>query len=445
MGKTILVAGAGHGGLAVAADLARKGYDVTLLEQKAEQDLGYDWTDIFAPDALIAAGVPYPSRSLYTYKENMTFFPPALSPALTQHVPPQEQEIKMERRDIYAHLIAHARRCGVQLRFETPVLGPVMLGSRVCGLQTAQEKLYADLVIDACGMYSPVRMQLPDCCGVEKTLSDNETAYVYRAFYERTGDFTPEHPYEVYMKFRGEREIAWVATEETYADVLIVRFEPFGEDIVDAVTAKLRETNPHIGDKVVRGGQFATIPVRQPLSMLVADGYAALGDSAFMTVPLIGSGMANALKASHILSHTVTADKACAFTAETLWRYQVEFYKLLGAGFAGLACFKNAVLTLEPGEIDFLFQRGILTEDEITITANTTNLQSMMKMSVREMVRRAKTLCTDKILLTKVLRIASQFASVTALCAMMPRTYAPQTVRKWVNSYDTFFSKNRKG
>ena len=38
MGKTILVAGAGHGGLAAAADLARKGYDVTLLEQKAEQE-----------------------------------------------------------------------------------------------------------------------------------------------------------------------------------------------------------------------------------------------------------------------------------------------------------------------------------------------------------------------------------------------------------------------
>ena len=87
MGKTILVAGAGHGGLAAAADLARKGYDVTLLEKKAENALGYDWTDIFAPDALIAAGVPYPSRSLYSYKDNMTFFPPAQSVALTQRVP----------------------------------------------------------------------------------------------------------------------------------------------------------------------------------------------------------------------------------------------------------------------------------------------------------------------------------------------------------------------
>ncbi len=444
MGKTILVAGAGHGGLAAAADLARKGFDVTLLEQKAEDALGYDWTDIFAPGALIAAGVPYPSKSLYTYKENMTFFPPAQSVMLTQRVPQDELEIKMERRDIYAHLIAHAKRCGVKFRFETAVTAPLLLGSRVCGVYAGEEKIYADLVIDACGMDSPLRTALPDVCGVEKEIGENNVAYVYRAFYARTGDFEPAHNYEVYILHQGRKEVAWVATEPDYADVLIVRFEPFGADEVAAVLDDLRKTNPHIGTTVARGGQFAKIPVRQPLSMLVADGYAAIGDSAFMTVPLIGSGIANALKASHILSETVVADKDCAFTAESLWKYQTGYYKLLGAGYAAMACLKNACLTMEPAEVDFLFERGILTEKEITITANTTNLQSMLKLSVKEFVERAKKVCTDKILLTKILRIASQIASATALCAMLPKAWSPQNVRKWVASYNAFFSRKQK-
>ena len=444
MGKTILVAGAGHGGLAAAADLARKGFDVTLLEQKAENALGYDWTDIFAPDALIAAGVPYPSRSLYTYKDNMTFFPPAQSVALTQRVPQSELEIKMERRDIYAHLIAHAKRCGVKFRFETAVTAPLLLGSRVCGVYAGEEKLYADLVIDACGVDSPLRTALPDVCGVEQEIGENNVAYVYRAFYARTGDFTPAHNYEVYLLHRGRKEVAWVATEEDFADVLIVRFAPFGTDEVNAVLDDLRGTNPHIGDTVVRGGQFAKIPVRQPLPVLVADGYAALGDSAFMTVPLIGSGIANALKASHILSEAVVADKDCAYTAETLWRYQVGYYKLLGAGFAAMTCLKNACLTMEPAEVDFLFERGILTEQDVTITANTTNLQSMIKLTTKSLVERAKKLCTDKILLTKILRIASQIASATALCAMMPKTWSPQSVRKWANSYSAFYLRQQK-
>ena len=444
MGKTILVAGAGHGGLAAAADLARKGFDVTLLEQKAKDALGYDWTDIFAPGALIAAGVPYPSRSLYSYKENMTFFPPAQSVALTQRVPQNELEIKMERRDIYAHLIAHAKRCGVKFRFETEVTAPLLLGSRVCGVIAGEEKIYADLVIDACGMDSPLRTALPNICGVEKEIGENNVAYVYRAFYARTGDFAPEHNYEVYLLHQGRKEVAWVATEEDFADVLIVRFEPFAKDEADAVVDDLRKKNPHIGNKIVRGGQFAKIPVRQPLSVLVADGYAAVGDSAFMTVPLIGSGIANALKASHILSETVVADKDLAFTAETLWKYQVGYYKLLGTGFAAMTCLKNACLTMEPAEVDFLFERGILTEKDVTITANTTNLQSMLKLSTKELVERAKKLCTDKILLTKILRIASQIASATALCAMLPKTWSPQSVRKWTASYNAFYARQQK-
>ncbi len=445
MGKTILVAGAGHGGLAAAADLARKGFDVTVVEQKKEADLGYDWTDIFAPKSLIDAGVPYPSRSLYSYKENMTFFSPDQSVALTQQIPENELEIKMERKDIYAHLIAHAKRCGVQFRFETAVTAPLFLGSRVCGVYAGEEKIYADLVIDACGADSPLRTALPAICGIENSYAEGEMAYVYRAFFERTGDWTPEHNYEVYVLHHGRQEIAWVATEQEYADVLIVHTQPLTEQDVQTALADLRKTNPHIGEKILRGGQFAKIPVRQPLAVMVADGYAALGDSAYMTVPLFGSGIANALKASHILSETVVADKACAFTAETLWPYQTGYFKLLGAGFASLSCAKTAMLHMEPAEVDFLFARGIVTAKEISFSADFTSLQSMIKLSMRETVDRAKKLSTDKILLTKIVRIASQVAAASALCAMLPKTYSSSAVRKWAASYNAFFAKQRKG
>ena len=49
MGKKIIVAGLGHGGIAAAAMLAKRGFDVTGYEKKSEGTLGYDWTDIFAP------------------------------------------------------------------------------------------------------------------------------------------------------------------------------------------------------------------------------------------------------------------------------------------------------------------------------------------------------------------------------------------------------------
>ena len=76
MGKTIIIAGAGHGGLAAGALLAEKGFDVTVYEKKKETELGYDWTDIFAPGALAIAGIPMPEKDKFSYKENMTFYSP---------------------------------------------------------------------------------------------------------------------------------------------------------------------------------------------------------------------------------------------------------------------------------------------------------------------------------------------------------------------------------
>ena len=97
MGKKIIVAGLGHGGIAAAAILARAGFDVTVYEQKKDGTLGYDWTDIFAPDALGIAGIPMPPKDKFEYKEDMTFFGPSMNKGLRQHVPEDKLEIKMER------------------------------------------------------------------------------------------------------------------------------------------------------------------------------------------------------------------------------------------------------------------------------------------------------------------------------------------------------------
>jgi 2-polyprenyl-6-methoxyphenol hydroxylase-like FAD-dependent oxidoreductase len=96
MGKKIIVAGLGHGGIAAAAMLAKRGFDVTVYEKKSEGTLGYDWTDIFAPAALGIAEMPMPDEDKFEYKENMTFFAPTSKRSLTQHVPYDELEIKMD-------------------------------------------------------------------------------------------------------------------------------------------------------------------------------------------------------------------------------------------------------------------------------------------------------------------------------------------------------------
>ena len=136
MGNRIIVAGLGHGGIAAAASLARAGFDVTVYEKRKEGTLGYDWTDIFAPGALKTAGIDMPPEDKFEYKEDMTFFAPTSKKPLQQHIPKDQLEIKMERRDIYEHLINHALNCGVNIVYECEVLAPILLGNRVAGIRT---------------------------------------------------------------------------------------------------------------------------------------------------------------------------------------------------------------------------------------------------------------------------------------------------------------------
>ena len=438
MGRNIIVAGLGHGGIAAAALLAKAGYNVTVYEKKKEGTLGYDWTDIFAPDALKAAEIGMPDDDKYEYKEDMTFFGPTSQKSLRQHVPEDQREIKMERRDIYEHLIENALKYGVKIVYNCEVEGPIVLGNRVVGIRTEKGDVYGDLIIDACGMNSPVRRNLPESFGIEKDVARNERITIYRAFFNVAQDVEVEAKFKVMLFKGGELGINWVASEEKYTDLLMGRFEDFDLEHAEEFAEYLREENPRLGKEILRGGQFVEIPVRQPLSVMVADGYAAIGDSAFMTVPVIGSGIANTIKASKVLADTVIKDKTNSFSAETLWNYQVNYFKILGASLAPLACAKLLLLKLNPEDVDYLFEKEILTDDLITMGADFTGIGNL-KVDPKDMINKAKQVCSDTELLKKIIACGVSMGKVAAVCSMMPKKWNPRRVQNWAKVYEFSF------
>lgn len=439
MHKKIIVAGMGHGGLAAAAILAKKGFDVTVYEQKSAGTLGYDWTDIFDPKAFAVAGLSMPDKALYTYKEDMTFFNPSMTVGLRQHVPPAQREIKMERRDLYAHLIHCAETSGAKLVYDCTVRGPLMVGSRVVGIATEQGDFYGDLVIDACGMDSPVRKNLPVCVPIEKEVARLDRISIYRAFFDRAGSGEVHDPFKVILFADGICGISWIATEEKYTDLLIGRFADFDMAEVDRFADYLRQTNPQLGHTVLRGGQFVQIPVRQPLSVMVWNGYAAIGDSAFMTVPLIGSGIANALRAARLLADTVVADGYGRFDCETLWPYEVRYFRALGRGLAPLAAAKRLLLKMTPQDIDYFFTSGTLNEDNITMTADFHSLFDLIRFDPADLLHKGKTIVQNKPAMQKLLSGVPKIAGAMALSAAIPTHWEERAVRRWAARYAACF------
>jgi len=444
MGRKIIVAGAGHGGIGCGALLAKKGYDVTVYEKNSREKIGYDWTDIFDKKGFFAIGMDMPDESLWRLKHDMTFFGPGMSTRLRQDTPVDELEIQMERRAIYDCLISYAEECGVKFEFETKVESPIMLGNRVVGIKTDKGDLFADLVIDACGMNSPLRMQMPEYLGIQHEAQAYERFYVWRAFFEKGEyDGVIEDKFKLFLLPKGELGISWVDDEEDYTDVLIGRFEPLTEERVDELLEGMRKDYPTIGKKILRGGEFAQIPVRQPLAVLVADGYAAIGDSAFMTVPIIGSGIANSLKAAKILADVIEGDETESYSAAVLWRYQKEFFSKIGNGLAPLAPVKLLLTRLEPIELDYIFEKGILNADDMTISADSTSLVSMVKdmLDPEPLKAKIKGLAASPVVLKKIIRMIKDIAAVTVVTTVMPMKYDVKKVHKWAEAYNKCFKR----
>ena len=438
MGKKIIVAGGGHGGVAVASILARNGFDVTVYEKNSRENMGYDWTDIFDPKSLSKAGIPMPDKALFEYKENMTFYSPDEKTPIRQQVPENKLEIKMERKDIYSLLIDAAEKNGVDFVYNCNIKNVITDDYRVVGINTSKGEFYGDLIIDACGCESPVRTSLPDEFGIENHLDKNEKFYVYRAFYNKATDKPVKDKYKVCLLPEGKLGIGWVATEENYTDLLIGRFESFDTEEAERTAEYFRSRNESLGTELVRGGQFVEIPVRQPISVMVANGYAAIGDSAFMTVPIIGSGIANSFRAAPILAKAIMDDRTETYTAEALWQYQYKFYKKLGSGLAPLTAVKLLLTKITPAQLDYIFENDILTWKEMTITADSTSVTDFVHPSL-DMPKRAVAILKDKDLLKKMLKVGADIGRIMALCAILPQEYDILKVLKWAEKYDAIF------
>ncbi|MBQ1243205.1 MAG: NAD(P)-binding protein, partial [Clostridia bacterium] len=113
MGKKIIVAGGGHGGITAGMLLSKNGFDVTVYEKNSRDNMGHDWTDIFDKKGFTAIGLPVPPQEMYKLKHDMTFYGPQMNTALVQHTPEDQLEIQMERRDIYSYIINAAEEAGV--------------------------------------------------------------------------------------------------------------------------------------------------------------------------------------------------------------------------------------------------------------------------------------------------------------------------------------------
>jgi len=444
--STFLVAGAGHGGLTAALWLARASHNVTVLERSPEAGLGYDWTDVIEPGIFTMNGFTQPDAAVFTRACWNTIIGPSKRAPIR---PPWKfcREMHIDRKLLLQLLIKDCKAAGVAFEFGVNITGPLMDGKRVTGLKTEQGEYRADMVIDAAGAFSPVRSNMPEETLVDQKLLPRQVYYAWRGIYERRSGPDPEDLNKTYLLHMGRKSMAWCITEDAYMDVLtgLVGREQTPEELEEALT-DLRADNPLLSDKLLRGGRVETIPVRRPFAVFVADGYAAVGDSAAMADPFGGSGLNIAMNAGKLLAETILQDKSGLYTVEHLWNYQHAFFtwsppsvvpESTGAKTAVQKCdteaMKTALLSMPPAHIDLLFTRGIINFEMAFLGKPLSNADAL-KIFARNLHHMP--------LLVRLVRMVLAQERIKKVAAAIPEAYDRAAIMAWKEKYNAF---DRKG
>lgn len=435
MRKNIIVIGASPSGIAVAALLAKAGMEVTVYEERKRAELPGGKLDVLPLNALKIAGIKPPPPETYHLLHAVTMYSPDQQTTLTQPVPEEQMRIYIAREKLTYHLITHAEKAGVNFIFECSVLAPIMLGNRVAGIQTNKGEVYANLVIDSCGIYSPVRRQLPDMCQIEQKLRPHEKLPIYQFFCERIPDSSTEHVLQIFLKPTEITPIAWAYNEKDSVRFSLGCYGRLQPEQFPQLLSAIQQKCPWVGPMQQKPVTSSVISARHPLSIMVCDGYAAIGNSAFMTMPLLGNEISNCLKAARILSNAILADKDCAYSAHSLWSYQVMYFKKIGGVLAQNYCLKDLLLELSMEELDMIFSSGIITAEDLALASQINVLSPFLRYSSGEPRSRLESTCQDRTLLRKLLSTSLQMGRVSGNTSLLPKQWSPDTVSTWAKRY----------
>lgn len=151
--------------------------------------------------------------------------------------------------------------------------------------------------------------------------------------------------------------------------------------------------NPRLADGVEdreNADSSWQVPVRRQNDCLVANGYAVVGDAAWMARPIDAGGIGPLMYASVLLGKTVAEAVESNDPSEGfLWKYNIDFINLYGFKMAGFEVLRRFLQTLDNRKINF-GMKNFLSYDDVEKIAERENPEFSLASSLAKLPKAFK-------------------------------------------------------
>lgn len=434
----VVVVGAGTAGANAAAQLARRGRSVVLLERRAVDDGGAQWCNGVLDRQFVRAGLEPPSGAERVDEHGDVHLRTAADEAAV--VVRASPVVGVDMARLGARLRADAAAAGVEVVDRAGDLEVAEVDGRIRAVSIersgGRRRFEAALFVDASGRRGVLRdrstvlrswcppVDDADVCtatDVEFAVADPDGA---RRTLDRWGAAPGDAVNLLGLSGGWSTRSVLVRPDLATVRVLVGAIADGRHATAPKLLDDARRAHPWIGERIHGGAGL--IPLRRPYARFTAPGLALVGDAAAQVCAVHGSGVGSGLVAGTVLAEAVGGAADPGSEAST-WAYQAAFQAELGPDLAFFDGFRRLSVALGEAGVRDLLRSGLLSEP----LARGGLDQARVRPPVADLPRLGATLARHRRTAARLVPALARFEAAASVAGRPVREPDEAALRRW--------------
>lgn len=441
--QDLLVVGAGTAGSTTAAEAAKKGLRVCIVDMKPSELIGQKVCgDAIGKHHFDRLNIPYPSGE--EFEAEMTGIR-ILSPDRETVFAIQGEGVTgfmINRHRFGQRLLKQALDAGATLLDQTRAVAPLIQDGFVAGIETEQtsskgkERIAASITVDASGYLGAIRSRLPSDLRLESTINSRDLMAAYREI--RTDVSWGSDLGEIYL------------TQELVPGGYYWIFDKGDGRVNVGLGVQITGTHPNPREQLYRHflshapfkeskleqGGGGIVPTRRPMDSLVSNGVMLVGDAACLVNPIHGGGIGPSMLSGKLAAETaVEALEKGDVRREALWQYNIKYMQSYGVKQASLDILRLLLQSISDSDLNFVMKNRLVKEEDVLRVSLTGNL----RLSIRDKAEKALKGAGHPRLLMKLEKTAGKMREIGALYQDYP---SPEDFEHWKRRVDSVYESS---